>query len=316
VQFSARNKSKVSGARLRARKALTSLRGIYEKLSGEHLAVLRAVESKLRSYEYVPADVIAAIVKLPPKKLDEILADLVSMKLLRRRLGYEVGYKLLPRGLDVLALDSLIKRGVVAAIGEKVSVGKESDIYEAFGPSQERLAIKFYRVGRTSFKRTKKLRPYVLERDTKDWLEESKLSAEREFKALRELSAYTEHVPKPVAYSRHAVVTLFVDGVELYKVKELEDPGKVLNGILEVVKVAYSKVGIVHGDLSEYNVLVAYPGEEAFVIDWPQYIYRDQPQALEALRRDVAYVAKYFAKRFGLEIDVEQFVSEVLKGEG
>ena len=294
---------------------MVSLGLIYRSLDSEALRVLYAIEQGMKRHEYVPVDYIAKATKIPPKRLDTILSFLNSKKIIRRRVGYTVGYKLVFLGLDMLAIDNLVKRGVLAAIGEKIGVGKESDIYEALNPAQERLALKLHRIGRTSFKKTKRVRPYVFERESPDWLSESKLSAQREFRALQELSTHTKYVPKPVAHNRHAVVTEFIEGIELYRVKSLENPGEVLEGIIEVIKVAYNEVGIVHGDLSEYNILVSYPEEKPIVIDWPQYLYRDYPQAVEALKRDVYYVVRYFNKRFSLNVDWKSVIDEILSEE-
>lgn len=286
----------------------------YRMLDEDSLWVLSVIEQNLRKYEYVPVRVIARKTRFPPKKLDAILSFLNRNKMIRRRLGYEVGYTLTFLGLDMLAINALVKRGVLEALGEKIGVGKESDIYEAMTPEGTRVALKLHRVGRRSFKRTTLLRPYILERETRDWLAESKLSAQREFRALEELVQHTEYVPQPVAYNRHAVVTSFIDGVELYRVKYLENPAMVLEKIITVISIAYSRVGIVHGDLSEYNIIIEFPEEKPNLIDWPQYLYKDHPSSLKILERDVYYVVRYFNKKYGTNVDWKKVVNDIVAG--
>ena len=287
---------------------------LYKMLDENCFKVLYSIEYYTGKYEYVPVRLICKKTKIPPKKLDAILGFLNSLKIIKRRLGYEVGYSLTYKALDLIAIKSLVERGVLEAIGEKIGVGKESDIYEALGPGGVRLALKLHRLGRTSFKQTLRLRPYVLEKESTLWIEEAKLSAQREYKALHELSMYTKYVPKPIAYSRHAVVTDFIEGIELYKIRSLSDPNSVLEKVIEVVKIAYKKVGIVHGDLSEYNIIVSFPEENPKVIDWPQYLYSEHPSALEILKRDVMYVVRYFNKRFGLNVNWEEIYSDIIEG--
>lgn len=287
---------------------------IYRGLDDEDKKILFTIESELSRYLYVPVRVILSKTKIPPKRLNERLENLVKNRVLARRLGAEVGYTLTMLGLDVLALDSLVSKGCIQALGEKVNVGKEADIYEALSPAGHRLALKFYRVGRTSFRQTTRLRPYVTERDIHSWLDESILSAQREYKALVELSRLTEYVPKPVGYSRHAVVIEYIEGVELYRVNALRNPMLFLEGIIDVIKIAYKEVGIVHGDLSEYNILVAYPEEKPIVIDWPQYTYRDHPSSMNLLRRDVRYVLRYFSRKFGLKLEEGDILKEIVEG--
>jgi len=288
---------------------------LYLSLGEDDKSVLSAVEAGLSKYLYVPVRFIMKRTRLPAKKLNERLEYLVEIRALSRRVGAEVGYALTMLGLDVLALDSLVNRGLIQAVGEKVNVGKEADVYEVLSPSGARLALKLYRIGRTSFRQTARLRHYVAERDLHTWMDESKLSAQREFKALVELSRHTNYVPKPVGYSRHAVLTEFVEGLELYKVKALGDPEGFLSRLLEAIGVAYNRVGIVHGDLSEYNILVAYPDERPVIIDWPQYAYREHPLAMRLLERDVRYVARYFEKNFGVKIDVSEAIRRIVSGE-
>lgn len=291
-----------------------SLGELYRSLDGHDKEILLAIEAGLGKYLYVPVRFIRRKTALPARKLNDRLDNLVDKKLVTRRIGAEVGYTLTTLGLDVLALDSLVSRGLIEAVGEKIKVGKESDIYEVLSPGGSRLALKFYRVGRRSFKQTARLRPYIDERDLHLWMDESKLSAQREFKALAELSKLTEYVPKPIGYSRHSVLIEYVEGQELYKVKALADPRAFFEGIVEVIGVAYREVGIVHGDLSEYNVIVAYPSERPVVIDWPQYVYKDHPSAHSLLKRDIRYISNYFRKTFGIEADPESVFERIIKG--
>lgn len=287
---------------------------LYKSLDDDDKKILLAIESGLASYLYVPVRVIASKTRIPAKKLNERLDNLLAKKLISRRLGSEVGYTLTTLGLDILALDSLVNRGLIQAIGERVNVGKESDIYEALSPSGMRLALKFYRIGRTSFRQTARLRPYRTEREIHTWMDESKLSAQREFKALVELSRLTEYVPKPVGYNRHAVLIEYIEGQELYKTKTLNNPQAFLDGIIQVIYIAYNNVGIVHGDLSEYNVIVAYPDEKPVIIDWPQYVYKEHPMAYKLLERDIRYIARYFEKTFKVKINVAETIKRIAEG--
>ncbi|MEM0326948.1 MAG: RIO1 family regulatory kinase/ATPase, partial [Desulfurococcaceae archaeon] len=76
---------------------------------------------------------------------------------------------------------------------------------------------------------------------------------------------------------------------------------------------AYHKASIVHGDLSEYNILVRKQDEVPFIIDWPQYVYRDDPQAVDLLKRDVSYVVKFFSKTYGVELKINEALDYVVK---
>ena len=100
--------------------------------------------------------------------------------------------------------------------------------------------------------------------------------------------------------------------MELYRVRELslDEAYSLLEGVLRTLRIAYVDVGIVHGDLSEYNVL--YEGEgKGVVIDWPQYVYKEEENAGELLERDVAYIVGFMRRRYGLYVDPKEALDYV-----
>jgi RIO-like serine/threonine protein kinase len=67
----------------------------------------------------------------------------------------------------------------------------------------------------------------------------------------------------------------------------------------------FCEAHLVHGDLSEYNILVADSGEFVF-IDWPQSVATSDPSASELLTRDISNVVKFFARRYNVSIPVQE----------
>jgi Serine/threonine protein kinase involved in cell cycle control len=72
-----------------------------------------------------------------------------------------------------------------------------------------------------------------------------------------------------------------------------------------VKKIYYS--GLIHGDLSEYNVLM---WRGPVLIDVGQGVSIKHPLAAELLRRDVETIVRFF-NRFGVNIDIEKTMEEV-----
>ena len=136
----------------------------------------------------------------------------------------------------------------------------------------------------------------------------ARLAAKREFEVMHRL--YPEvSVPEPVDHNRNVIVMAIAEGSELSKTKVL-DPEWYLDRILEQMRVAYVK-GVVHGDLSEYNIFVS--DERVTVIDWPQYVEVEHEKAGEFLERDVRNVLAFFKRKYGLERDLEGVVGEVME---
>ncbi len=284
---------------------------IYRKLEGDDFKVLRVLDSLLNKYEYVPLEIIERKTRLNPKRLSVVLSRLNKLKAIIKGRTGTTGYKLTYIGLDLLALNDLSRKDVIAYIGTKVGVGKESEIFLAKRPSGDLVAVKFYKIGRVSFQKVKRVRSYLV--DQANWMIRSKVAAEREYKALKDLSNFTPWVPKVYGWSKHAVVLDYIHGIELYRYKVAIAPLNMLRKILHVLRVAYMELGIVHGDLSEYNIIVNIRDNEEnpYIIDWPQYVYREDPAHEQLLKRDIEYVIKFFKRRYRVSIDLEAALSYV-----
>jgi len=284
----------------------------YKSLVEEDFKVLAALEKGLADHEYVPLRVLERLSGMYEERLQLVLRKLHDLKLIKREtVGGEKMYRLTYLGYDMLALRALVKADVIEALGSKVGTGKESEIYLGLARGGVQVAVKFLRIGKTSFRQTARVRVWTRD-GSLSWYTQSKVAAEREYRALKKLVEFKAQVPVPVGYNRHVVVTEFIDGIELFRRPPLESPEEVLDKIVETIAVAYHRAQIVHGDLSEYNVLIRKGDEAPFIIDWPQYVYRDDPSSTELLKRDVYYIAKFFNRVYGVEVRLEDAFKRVL----
>lgn len=286
---------------------------IYVQLTQEDFTILKAIEkAQRRGREYVPIDLLEKTTRIHEERLDTLLRKLRELKLVKKTQVTGVkAFSLTWLGRDMIALKELVNRGVLEAIDGKIGVGKESEIHLGLAPGNVKVAVKFLRIGRTSFRRASLVREWAVS-PGHNWYKMALVAAEREYKALRELYRLKTRVPAPLGYNRHVVVIEYIKGVPLYTRPPLENPGKVLDYILDTLTTAYREVGIIHGDLSEYNILVKEGDETPFIIDWPQFVYKDHPNALELLKRDITYVVKFFKKVYGVERDLETVLNELI----
>jgi len=197
---------------------------------------------------------------------------------------------------------------VLEAFGKPLGVGKEADVYDALNPKQEKIAVKFHRLGRISFRQTTRKRGYTTKHA--GWLFQSRLAAEKEFQALKLVFRHKVAVPKPLSQNRHVLVMGMIEGAELAEWKELSKPEKVLEEILRNIRKAYLKAGVIHGDLSDYNIIVK-PNTHILIIDWPQYVMREHPNALQLLTRDVKNVLQYFGRKRMLKVELQEALAYV-----
>ncbi len=296
--------------------SVKSLVAAYNELTKLDLRILRVIEVAHRKYEWVPIEVIVKWSNRSWELVSKCLRKLNALGMVLRWRGSYTGYRLTYYGYDVLALHTLSKRGVIERLSPTpLGVGKESDVYVAEDPGGTKLVIKFHRLGRTSFRQTRKFRIWVGERRHITWLYESRLSAHMEYKALVMTFNAGVTVPRPVAVNRHAVVMEYIDGLKLSEIKTgLSRPEEVLGSILDDIATTFREVGIVHGDLSEFNVLVEIEDERPFLIDWPQWVPRDYKNALELLRRDIENIVDFFRKEYDLDVDIDEAVRCIVEG--
>jgi len=272
---------------------ISYVRDIFGKLDGNHFKVLRVIERNLARYEVVPREVIYSETGLG-ERAEKLLKKLNEYKLIWAPMGYEKGFCINYYGLDMLALKALVDRNIITSLGRPLGVGKEADVYDALAPDGRRLVVKFFRIGRTSFRKYERHRTSLV--TAPSHLAASIKSARMEYRALKMLHPAGVRVPKPVARNRHVIVTEFFQGIELAIIQSLSRPTEVLGEILRNAARAW-EVGVVHSDLSAYNILIT-PEEEILMIDWPQWVPPSHPMAREYLRRDLSNLIKFFRRKW------------------
>jgi RIO kinase 2 len=260
-------------------------------------SILLALERGMKRYSWVPLEHIRAATKLSESEVNYRLSRLIAWGMVRFNPVPYDGYALVFGGYDTLALTALTQKGTISALGSLIGEGKESVVYEALGLGP--VAIKFHRVGQRSFSSARVNREYMEEGHC-PWLVASKKSAEREYQALKALHPEVS-VPLPIAQNRHAVVMSLVDGCILNRTP-LESPEKTLDEILENVRTAY-RAGIIHSDLSEYNILVE--NGTCILIDWPQWIGTNHPNAESIVGRDIGNILAFFKRKYKIRRDRE-----------
>jgi RIO kinase 2 len=283
---------------------------VFRNLQNEDLRVLQVIETAMSQHEFVSKEQIARFSKLDlARDTDFRLSRLSKLGLIYRITGAYVGYTLNYSGYDCLAINALVKAGVLEAFGKSLGVGKEADVFDALNPKGERIAIKLHRLGRISFRQTRRKRDYTTQRSA-SWLYQSRLAAQKEFHALKLVYPHKVAVPEPISQNRHVVVMGMIDGAELAEYKKISKPEKVLKEILSNVRKAYLKAGVVHADLSEYNIILK-PDMHILIIDWPQYVTREHPNAQELLTRDLKNITQFFERKHMLKVELKEALAYV-----
>jgi len=219
------------------------------------------------------------------------------------------------------ALYYLINRHIIDVMYGAVAAGKESKLYLALNPQEELIAVKIYLTSSSEFR--KGIIKYIdgdprfkhVKRDTRSLIY---TWAQKEFKNLERAYEAGVRVPKPIAVYRNVLVMEFIGDeapAPILKEVELKDPRGALETLMIYVHRLYHKAKLVHGDISEYNVMVK--GDELVLFDFGQAMLTSHPLAVELLRRDVENLLTYFHKLGELKSkpNVEEALKVVLKPE-
>jgi len=219
----------------------------------------------------------------------------------------------------LLAVYTLFSDGVVETIDFPIATGKEGNVFRASNAEGRRFAVKIYRTSTATFR---DLQKYIVGDSRFKGLSGSRRKliyawAQKEYRNLERFTECGVRVPAPVAVHKNILVMEYI-GTEDQPAPELrnvqvEDPAELWEELVEAERKAWTKGGIVHGDLSEYNVLVS--GPEWVLIDVGQAVLRDHSLAGELLERDLKNLARYF-RRLGVETDPAAALAAIRASEG
>jgi RIO kinase 1 len=124
--------------------------------------------------------------------------------------------------------------------------------------------------------------------------------AEKEMRNLRRMRNAHLPCPIPVEVRQNVLVMEYVgqDGVAAPRLKDAEVSQDAWSGLyrmlIRIVRCMFQVCRLVHGDLSEYNIL--HYRDALYVIDVSQSVEHDHPQALEFLKRDLVNVNDFFGR--------------------
>jgi RIO kinase 1 len=133
----------------------------------------------------------------------------------------------------------------------------------------------------------------------------------KEFANLRRARKAGVRVPEPIAVQRNVLVMDLVghatDRARRLAEVSVENPKTSFEVVREYMRRLYA-AGLVHGDLSEYNLIVY--DDVLYVIDMGQAATIHHPNADTFLERDCQNIAAFFTRQ-GFEVDPEALESFV-----
>jgi len=258
------------------------------------------------------------------KKVDKRLSrkekayEIKSLMKNKRSEDYQVFEEVFDRS-TLMTIYDFLNKGIIDEIHGVVSAGKEARVYWGKDIKGKELAIKIYLTSSAEFK--KGMIPYIegdprfshVRRDTRSliftW-------AQKEFKNLQRARDARVPVPEPLAVQKNVLIMKFIgkngERAPLMKETVLEEPQRVFKLLLTYLRRLYGKGGLVHADLSEYNIMI-WKGKPV-IIDVGQSVLIKHPMAERFLRRDLENLHRFFKRLDSGVLTVEEMYKRVTGG--
>jgi RIO kinase 2 len=281
---------------------------IVKNLENLEYRVLKVFVSSIKHHQIINNHNILSYSNLHEDRVQYAVESLLKLKLISKT---QNGFKLLTAGLDVYALKLLVDSGIILGIGNSLGIGKESDVVEAISEIQQRRAVKFFRIGRISFTDTKRKRSLEKNKNVNNWLLINIEAAKREYDFLVKLKSTKMNIATPYFRSMHSIVMDKINGLRLIEIRNLPNPIEIFDKVFEQIRISYNEK-IINGDLSEYNILLD-ENNDIWIIDWPQAVTLEHPNAEFLIRRDLHNVIRYFRRKYDLTIDENSYYNTLLK---
>ncbi|MEA2071938.1 MAG: RIO1 family regulatory kinase/ATPase [Asgard group archaeon] len=215
----------------------------------------------------------------------------------------EITYALLQKELQ--------QTGLITDLVAEVNAGKEASIYIAHLQGAP-LILKAFRHQQTCHNRSKgnpQLRAAAI--------------AAREYYHLTRAYKAGVRVPTPARQINNVILMRFIgsgwEPAPQLRKATLEDPLAVLDELIEQVKIMYTDAKLIHGDLSEYNILIH--NQQPVLIDFPQAIdmslyhmqfTSNKKQSMKILQKDLHTLLNYFEKEYSLTCDIGEILYYII----
>ena len=201
----------------------------------------------------------------------------------------------------LMTIYDFMTAGYIDSVHYPISTGKEGNVFYVTDEDGDPFALKIYRTSTSTFKRVAK----YIEGDPRfrgitgnRW----KMIYAWTNKEYRNLQRYTENgirVPEPVEFDKNCLLMEYIGDkrgpAPQLRNAVMKKPNSNYKDVVNFIVNGYKKAHLVHGDLSEYNILLF--RDKPILIDCGQALTADHFNAKEFLMRDIANVNRFFRSR-------------------
>lgn len=233
-------------------------------------------------------------------KADKKVQEIISRKKIKDSSDRKVASEI----FDKITLETLYKlsnKGYIDILNGAISTGKEANVLKGITKKEKLIAAKIYRITTSDFKKMS----YYIDGDRRFNLKNKNKRqiiyswVNKEFKNLKKLYEVGVNVPRPIINSYNILLMEFIGdekGNPAPPVKNRlpKDPTNFFNKLLVQLKIFVNEGKLIHGDLSNFNILNH--NEDPVIIDVSQSVVIDNQIAKELFERDVRTIVNEYKK--------------------
>jgi RIO kinase 1 len=192
-----------------------------------------------------------------------------------------------------------------------VSIGKEANVFTAKTLDGKDVIAKIYRLESCNFN---KMFDYIRTDSRFENLKRQRRKViftwvMREYQNLLKAREAGINVPKPITVKHHILILeLIGDQTPAPKLKDVHADKELVDKIIASMK-KLCQAGLVHGDLSEYNILVH--NNTPYFIDFSQGTTKRDPNYDEYWQRDIKNLSKFFTNKCRYKISEEELAKRI-----
>ena len=201
----------------------------------------------------------------------------------------------------LMTIYDFMTAGYIDSVHYPISTGKEGNVFYVTDEDGDPFALKIYRTSTSTFKRVAK----YIEGDPRfrgitgnRW----KMIYAWTNKEYRNLQRYKENgirVPEPIEFDKNCLLMEYIGDkngpAPQLRNTVMKKPNSTYKDVVGFIVNGYKKAHLVHGDLSEYNILLF--RDKPILIDCGQALTADHFNAKEFLMRDITNVNRFFRSR-------------------
>ena len=211
-------------------------------------------------------------------------------------------------------LRKLSSQGYFEELESTVALGKEANVFIARTKEDTHIIVKIYRLENCNFN---KMLSYIVQDPRYMSLKGQRRKiifawTQREYRNLLKSREFVR-VPTPLVCKENIILMELIDegGDVAQKLKDVDlpNPQKTFDEVIVGVRKLF-KGGLVHGDLSEFNILMQ-QGQVVF-IDLSQMTTTASSHAPELLKRDIDVICSFFNRK-GLKVVSSEVYASVIK---